>query len=169
MRVLDGEGTLVRVFIGRERSVALRRVQHASRAEAGRPAEHRGAGIVFLAEALHDGEGQGGLRLSEDLPVVIEVVEASDRIEQLLSLLDEMVLEGLVTMEKVRIMKYSPGTRKIESRADGEIGRDFPSELIEVHVEGVRLLAGERHPEVRAAQAGHHHGPSSGGAAPLSL
>jgi PII-like signaling protein len=53
------------------------------------------------------------LRLSEDLPVVIEVVEASDRVEQLLALLDEMVTEGLVTMEKVRIVKYSPGKRGV--------------------------------------------------------
>lgn len=51
------------------------------------------------------------LRLSEDLPVVIEIVEASDRIERLLEMLDEMVPEGLVTLEKVRIVKYSPGTR----------------------------------------------------------
>jgi len=54
------------------------------------------------------------LRLSEDLPVVIEIVESSDRIERLLEMLDEMVLEGLVTMEKVRIVKYSPGTRKVD-------------------------------------------------------
>jgi len=54
------------------------------------------------------------LRLSEDLPVVIEIVEASDRVEALLALLDEMVQEGLVTMEKVRIVKYSPGNRRIE-------------------------------------------------------
>ena len=53
------------------------------------------------------------LRLSEDLPVVIEIVESSDRIERLLELLDEMVVEGLVTMEKVRIVKYSPGTRQV--------------------------------------------------------
>jgi len=53
------------------------------------------------------------LRLSEDLPVVIEIVESSDRIERLLELLDEMVPEGLVTMEKVRIVKYSPGTRQV--------------------------------------------------------
>src|SRR5258706_10194491 len=59
------------------------------------------------------------LRLSEDLPVLIEIVESHDRVEPLLAILDEMVSEGLVTMEKVRIVKYSPGSRKL----DGSLGR----------------------------------------------
>jgi len=51
------------------------------------------------------------LRLSQDLPVLIEIVDSSARIEKLLPILDEMVAEGLVTLEKVRILKYSPGNR----------------------------------------------------------
>lgn len=51
------------------------------------------------------------LRLSQDLPVLIEVVDSSERIETLLPILDEMVSEGLVTLEKVRILEYSPGKR----------------------------------------------------------
>jgi len=46
------------------------------------------------------------LRLSQDLPVVIEIVDAEEKIEELLLHIDEMVEEGLVTMEKVRVMKY---------------------------------------------------------------
>jgi len=46
------------------------------------------------------------LRLSQDLPVVIEIVDAEEKIEELLPHIDEMVEEGLVTMEKVRVMKY---------------------------------------------------------------
>ena len=46
------------------------------------------------------------LRLSEDLPVIIEVVDAEDKIESFLVELDEMIGEGLVTMEKVRIIAY---------------------------------------------------------------
>jgi PII-like signaling protein len=53
------------------------------------------------------------LRLSEDLPVVIEIVDTSDQVERLLPILDEMVGEGLVTMEKVRVVKYAPGTRPL--------------------------------------------------------
>ncbi|HMA19069.1 MAG TPA: DUF190 domain-containing protein [Thermoanaerobaculia bacterium] len=53
------------------------------------------------------------LRLSEDLPVVIEIVDSSERVDRLLPILDEMVGEGLVTMEKVRVVKYAPGTRPL--------------------------------------------------------
>jgi len=46
------------------------------------------------------------LRLSQDLPMVIEIVDAEEKIEELLPHIDEMVEEGLVTMEKVRVIKY---------------------------------------------------------------
>jgi PII-like signaling protein len=46
------------------------------------------------------------LRLSQDLPMVIEVVEYSDRIEKILPRLDEMVSGGLITLEKVRVILY---------------------------------------------------------------
>ena len=47
------------------------------------------------------------LRLSEDLPMVIEIVEAEERMSMLEPILDEMVHEGLVTIEKVRVLKYA--------------------------------------------------------------
>lgn len=43
------------------------------------------------------------LRLSEDLPVVIEIIDESDRIEAFLPDLDDMIKQGLVTLEKVRV------------------------------------------------------------------
>jgi len=46
------------------------------------------------------------LRLSQDLPIVIEAVEYSDRIESILPRLDEMVGGGLITLEKVRVILY---------------------------------------------------------------
>ena len=46
------------------------------------------------------------LRLSEDMPMVIEVVDAKEKIEALLVQIDEMVQEGLVTIEPVRVIKY---------------------------------------------------------------
>ena len=46
------------------------------------------------------------LRLSEDLPVVVEIVDAEDKIEAFLPELDKMIGEGLVTLEKVRIITY---------------------------------------------------------------
>ncbi len=47
------------------------------------------------------------LRLSEDLPLVIEIVDSPLKIEQFLPIIDPMIEEGLVTLEKVRIIKYS--------------------------------------------------------------
>ena len=46
------------------------------------------------------------LRLSQDLPIIIEVVEYAERIESILPKLDEMVGGGLITLEKVRVILY---------------------------------------------------------------
>lgn len=48
------------------------------------------------------------LRLSEDLPIVIEIVDAEDRISKFLPELDSLITEGLVTLEKVRVIAYRP-------------------------------------------------------------
>ena len=52
------------------------------------------------------------LRLSEDLPMVIEIVDSLEKIEAFLPTLDTMVLEGLVTVEKVRVIYYRPESAK---------------------------------------------------------
>jgi hypothetical protein len=46
------------------------------------------------------------LRLSEDLPIVIEIVDRRERIDELLEHIDEMIAEGLVTLEQVYLIKY---------------------------------------------------------------
>jgi PII-like signaling protein len=46
------------------------------------------------------------LRLSQDLPIIVEVVEYTNRIEKILPRLDEMVEGGLITLEKVRVILY---------------------------------------------------------------
>lgn len=46
------------------------------------------------------------LRLSEDLPIIIEIVDSEEYINRLLPFLDETVQEGLITLEKVRVIKY---------------------------------------------------------------
>ena len=51
------------------------------------------------------------LRLSEDLPVVIEIVDAKEKIDELLTHIDEMIREGLVTIEPVRVIKYRASDR----------------------------------------------------------
>ena len=49
------------------------------------------------------------LELSQDLPIVIEIVEASDAIEAFLPDLDRMVGDGLVTLERAEVLLYRPG------------------------------------------------------------
>lgn len=46
------------------------------------------------------------LRLSEDLPVIIEIVDAEDKINGFLSVLETMMPSGLVTLERVKVLKY---------------------------------------------------------------
>ena len=46
------------------------------------------------------------LRLSMDLPMIIEIVDSEENINKLIPLLDEMVQDGLVTLEDVRVLKY---------------------------------------------------------------
>ncbi|MBI2431573.1 MAG: DUF190 domain-containing protein [Candidatus Hydrogenedentes bacterium] len=46
------------------------------------------------------------LRLSEDLPVIVEIVDTTERIEEFIPVLDDWIQEGLVTREKVQIVAY---------------------------------------------------------------
>ena len=48
------------------------------------------------------------LRLSEDLPLIIEIVDTEEKIQMILPFLDKTVKEGLITLEKVKIFKYRP-------------------------------------------------------------
>jgi uncharacterized protein len=46
------------------------------------------------------------LRLSEDLPLVIEIVDSEDKINEFLPVLDGIMSSGLVTLEKVQVLQY---------------------------------------------------------------
>jgi uncharacterized protein len=46
------------------------------------------------------------MRLSEDLPMVIEIVDSKEKIDELMPYIDEMVQEGLVTLERVQVIRY---------------------------------------------------------------
>jgi uncharacterized protein len=50
------------------------------------------------------------LRLSEDLPLVIEIVDSEEKIDDFLPVLDRMMSSGLVTLEKVQVLQY--GSRR---------------------------------------------------------
>lgn len=113
MRVLDGQQVLMRIFIGEADRYGNKPLYQAL-VELFRREGVAGATVLrgtmgFGAKShLHTANL---LRLSQDLPVVIEVVDTQEQIDGLLPRLDEMVREGLITMEKVRVVRYAAGSR----------------------------------------------------------
>jgi PII-like signaling protein len=111
MRVLDGEQVLVRIFIGEmdkwhHQPLSIALLERLRKEGFAGATVFRGVAGFGARSVMHSTHI---LRLSEDLPVLIEVVETEDRVkDQLLPVLDEMVAEGLVTMEKVRVLRYAP-------------------------------------------------------------
>ena len=105
---MEGEGKLVRVFIG-ESDTWHGKPLYQAIVERVREEGLAGATVVrgiegFGADSrLHTSRI---LRLSEDLPVVIEIVDTEEQIARVLPLLDEMVGEGMVTLERVEIIAY---------------------------------------------------------------
>ena len=109
MRILDGEQMLVRIFIGESDTWKMQPLADAL-LERLRQQGFAGATVLrgvsgFGAHSvLHTANL---LRLSQDLPIVIEVVDTEENTKKLVPILDEMVPEGLVTIEKVRVLKYA--------------------------------------------------------------
>ena len=56
------------------------------------------------------------MRLSEDLPVVIEIIDSEQKISTFLPVLDKMIESGLVTLEKVHVLAH--GETRIEDTSD---------------------------------------------------
>jgi uncharacterized protein len=50
------------------------------------------------------------LRLSEDLPIIVEIVDSQEKIASFLPIIDEMIQEGLVTLERVQVILYRHNT-----------------------------------------------------------
>ncbi|MCA1841429.1 MAG: DUF190 domain-containing protein [Actinomycetota bacterium] len=110
---LEGEGQLVRVFVGESDSWHGKPLYQAI-VERVRREGIAGATVIrgiegFGADSrIHTARI---LRLSEDLPVVIEIVDSKDKIEAILPMLDDMVTEGLVTLERVQIIAYRSNSK----------------------------------------------------------
>lgn len=119
MRVLDGEQVLVRIFIGesdrwKHQPLATALVERLRKDGFAGATVFQGTAGFGARSVVHTSHI---LRLSQDLPVVIEVVDTPEQVERLLPVLDEMVGEGLVTLEKARVLKYAPGTRPLDAPA----------------------------------------------------
>jgi len=105
---LEGEGKLLRIFIGEsdtwhgkplyEAIVQVARSEGLAGATVLRGIEGFGADSRLHTSRI--------LRLSEDLPVVIEIVDTAEKVESVLPKLDEMVGEGMLTIERVHVIAY---------------------------------------------------------------
>lgn len=110
VRVLDGEQLLARIFVG-EADKWHHQPLHRALLERLRREGFAGATVLrgvagFGANSVIHTAGL--VDLSADLPVVIEVVDDREHMDRLLPILDEMLTGGaLVTMEKVRVLKYA--------------------------------------------------------------
>ena len=109
MRKLDGEQTLMRIIVA-ESDRWKRKPLYLVLVELFRQKGFAGATVLRgvagfgATSVLHTDQL---LALSQDLPLVIEVVDTEEKIEAVLPELDEMLQGGLVTLEKARVIRYS--------------------------------------------------------------
>lgn len=118
-RRFEGERTLMRIFLGEDDRCQEGR-------HAGEPLYQallltlREAGLAG-ATVLRGVAGFGAsarlhtdkvLRLSNDLPIVVEVVEDEERIREVLPVLDGMIGGGLITLERAHVILYRPEEKK---------------------------------------------------------
>ena len=113
---LSGEGTLVRIFIGESdklhhkslfEAIVLAAREHGT---AGATVVRGVQGFGAKSRAIHSAKL---LRLSEDLPMVIEIVDTKEKIQSFLPIIHEMIESSgsgaMVTLEKVDVIRYSHG------------------------------------------------------------
>ena len=102
------EGMLLRIFIGetdRYRGLALYEqiVRKARELHLAGVTVTRGIMGYGADSEIHTAKI---LRLSEDMPIIIEIIDTESNLHRILPFLDESIEDGFVTMEKVKIIKY---------------------------------------------------------------
>jgi uncharacterized protein len=108
---LIGEQVLMRIFVGEsdrfghrplyEALIELFRQEGFAGATVLRGVAGFGAHSVYHTDKL--------LRLSPDLPIVVEVVETREKIDAIMPRIDEMMRGGMITLEKATVIRYSDG------------------------------------------------------------
>jgi uncharacterized protein len=111
MRRIEGEQVLMRIFIG-QTDRWERKPLYSALLELFRTKGLAGATVIqgvagFGPDSIvHELQL---LRLSQDLPIVIEVVDSQQHIDSVLPEVDRMMSGGLITLEKVRVLYYARG------------------------------------------------------------
>src|SRR2546421_13027443 len=116
---LPHEATLLRIFIGESDRLEPKPLYEAIVLKA---RELHLAGATVLRGPMGFGKSSRLhtakiLRLSMDLPLVIEIVDAEEKIQSFLPILDQMMKGGLVTLEKVRVIDYRAGQASSDASA----------------------------------------------------
>lgn len=114
MTRFSGEKVLMRIFLGESDRVGHRPLYEVlvelfkregfAGATVLRGVAGFGAHSVFHTDKL--------LRLSSDLPIVIEVVESQEKIDAVMPRIDEMMTGGMITLEKATVIRYAPRPEK---------------------------------------------------------
>ena len=115
---LSRDAMLLRIFIGEDDKADHKPLYEAIVLKA---REMHLAGATVLRSPMGFGRSSRlhtdkVLRLSFDLPIVIEIVDTEDKIKEFLPILDGMMQSGLITLEKVQVLQY--GTEGLKDRAD---------------------------------------------------
>src|SRR3984893_3845950 len=102
------DGYLLRIFVGESDKVGHRPLYE----EIVLKAREQGlAGATVLRGVMGFGKHSilhtaKILRLSEDMPMIVEIVDSLEKIEKFLPALDELITDGLVTLERVKVIHY---------------------------------------------------------------
>ncbi len=108
MRKFVGENVLMRIFIGEGDKFGGRPL-HEALVELLRKEGFHGATVLrgvagFGAHSVYHTEKI--LRLSRDLPIIVEVVDTQENVDRVMPGLDGMIGGGMITLEKVKVMRY---------------------------------------------------------------
>ena len=108
MRALSGEQLMVRIFFGesdkwKHKPLEIALLERLRKEGFAGATVFRGVSGFGPNSIIHTTHL---LELSSDLPMVMEVVDSEEHIDRLMPILDEMLDDGLVTIEKVRVLRY---------------------------------------------------------------
>ena len=116
---LPRDAVLLRIFLGENDKFRASAALRSDRPEGARDAV---AGATVLRGPIGFGPSSRlhttkMLRLSQDLPLLIEIVDTQEKIDEFLPVLDAMMGSGLVTLEKVQVLQYGKAVPRAPERA----------------------------------------------------
>ena len=110
MKILEGQQTLMRIFIGEQKKHGHKPLYQAI-VETLRKEKLAGATVLRGITGLGVKSrlrSANLLALSQDLPMVVECVDTRENIDRIMPKIDDMVSDGLVTLENIEVIRYAP-------------------------------------------------------------